>query len=124
MGWRPAPAWLPAGLFIGVPWGAIVGVVLFSTLDLSMAPTGLMVGGFVGGVVGLLVGLVMTFLGGSHLPGKLGQERAFLVAFSSTCVLLFLPLGYFLLLGMAAAFVSGLVAGVLSYWLASLDMRS
>lgn len=110
-----------------------MGAVLFPTaspygrgeLDLSMVPTGLLTGGFCGSVVGLTVGLVMTFLGGSHLPGKQAQERAFLVAFSSTGILLFLPLGgFFLYVGLAAAFVSALGAGALSYWLTSLDMRS
>lgn len=132
MHWRPAPAWLAAGLFLGVPQGALVGAVLLSSidlfgggrLDLSMAPTGLVVGGFAGGVVGLMVGLVMTFLGGSHLPGRQAQERAFLVTFWSTCILLFLPLSFFLYVGWAVAFASALVAGAFSYWLASLDMRS
>ena len=133
MSWRPAPAWLPAGLILGAPCGALVGTVLIvivNALDkepaLALAELGLFYGGVAGGAVGLVVGFVMTFLGGSHLPGQQARERAFVVAFCSTGLLLFVPLGaWFLYLGLAAAFVSALAAGTLSYWLtASLDMRT
>jgi hypothetical protein len=128
--WRPAPAWLAAGLVLGPFCGAVVGATLVTVgsamdgygLDASSAAAGLRIGAYFGLVIGVVAGLALTLLAGPHLPVQQARERAFLLCFCSTGLFTF-PVSTILFafhpIGILIAFGSALAVGTLGYRLAS-----